>query len=66
MPKGPEWQCKPWNTVHPTKKSLALFYRDPLECIQSILHSPLMKDHIRYTPLRVFESATRAMRIYSE
>ena len=66
LPKGPEWQCKVWNTVYPTKKKLTLFYRDPLECLQSILHSPLMKDYIKFKPLRIFESASRAMRIYTE
>ena len=66
LPKGPVWQCKVWNTVYPMKKKLTLFYRDPLECIQSILHSPLMKDHIKFKPLRIFESASRAMRIYTE
>jgi hypothetical protein len=66
LPKGPVWQCKVWKTVYPTKKKLTLFYRDPLECIQSILHNPLMKDHIKFKPLRIFESASRAMRIYTE
>src|ERR1700678_1534307 len=66
LPKGPVWQCKVWTTVYPTKRNLTLFFRDPLECIQSILHSPLMKDYIAFKPLRIFESATRAMRIYTE
>lgn len=66
LPKGPVWQCKILKTVYPTKRELTLFYRDPLECIQSILHCPLMKDHIEFKPLRIFESATRAMRIYTE
>jgi hypothetical protein len=68
LPKGPVWQCKVWKTIYPTKKKLTLFYRDPLECIQSIwiLHNPLMKDHIELKPLRIFESASRAMRIYTE
>jgi hypothetical protein len=66
LPKGPVWQCKVWKTVYPTKKELTLFYRDPLECIQSILHNPLMKDHLELKPLRIFESASRAMRIYTE
>ena len=66
LPKGPVWQCKVWNTIYPTKKRLTLFYCDPLDCIQSILHSPLMKDHIEFKPLQIFESASRAMRIYTE
>jgi len=66
LPKGPVWQCKVWNTIYPTKKKLTLFYRDPLECIQSILHSPLMKDHIKFKLLHVFKMASRAMCIYTE
>ena len=66
LPKGPVWQCKVWKTLYPTKNKLNLFYRDPLECIQSILHNPLMKDYIKFKPLRIFESASRAMRIYTE
>ena len=61
LPKGPAWQCKVWTTVYPMKRNLTLFFRDPLECIQSILHSPLMKDYIKFKPLQIFESATRAI-----
>jgi hypothetical protein len=66
LPKAPEWRWKRWDTQYPTKKKLDLFYRDPLACIQSILSSPLMKDHLQFSPLRVFDSSARAMRIYSE
>ncbi|KAH9018300.1 hypothetical protein EDB84DRAFT_1589970 [Lactarius hengduanensis] len=59
LPKGPE--CP-----YPTKKDVALFYRGPLECIQSILSNPLVNDYIRFTPFRVYESAVSAMRIYTE
>ena len=66
LPKGPEWQCKPWNTMYPTKKNLTLFYCDPLECIQSILYSPLMQDYIKFKLLHIFESVSKAMHIYTE
>ncbi|KAF8814617.1 hypothetical protein BYT27DRAFT_7326430 [Phlegmacium glaucopus] len=66
LPKGPEWQCKPWETLYPTKKPLYLYYRDPLECIQSILYHPLVKDFIKFSPFRLYESAAKAMRIYTE
>ena len=48
------------------QKKAHLIYRDPLECIQCILHNPLMKDHIRFKPLQIFKSESRAMRIYTE
>lgn len=66
LPKGPEWLCKPWMTNVPTKTPIQLFYRDPLECIQSLLHHPLLKDHMHFTPMRVFETAAKTMRVYSE
>src|ERR1700733_5974776 len=66
LPKGPEWRCKAWSTVYLTKRDLTLFYCNPLAYIQSILHNPLMKDYIGFKPLRVFESATRVMCIYTE
>ena len=66
LPKGPEWRCKPWETAHATKKPLHLYYRNPLECIQSILYHPLVKDFIRFNPFHLYESATKAMRLYTE
>ncbi|KAM6504101.1 hypothetical protein JOM56_001044 [Amanita muscaria] len=66
LPKGPEWQCKPLETVYPTKRPLQLYYRNPLECIQSILYHPLLKDFIRLTPFRLYESAAKVMRLYTE
>ncbi|KAF9455249.1 hypothetical protein BDZ94DRAFT_1180388, partial [Collybia nuda] len=65
LPKAPEWKCKPWTTVYPTKKPIYLYYRDPLDCIQSILYNPLVKNFIQFTPFRLYESATKAMRIYT-
>ena len=66
LPKGPEWRCKPWETTYPTKKPLHLYYRDPLECIQSILYHPLVKDFITFSPFRLYESAAKTMRFYTE
>ncbi|KAF8220282.1 hypothetical protein L208DRAFT_1142380, partial [Tricholoma matsutake] len=50
----------------PMKKKLDLFYHDPLDCIQSILFNPSMKGHLQFSPLCIFDSTVRAMRIYSE
>jgi hypothetical protein len=66
LPKGPEWRCKPCDSPYPTKKKVDLFYRNPLECIQSILSNPLVNNHIKFTPFRIYESAVSAMRIYTE
>ena len=48
------------------KEETRSFYCDLLACIQSILSSPLMKDHLQFLLLCVFNSFARAMWIYSE
>ncbi|KAH9172245.1 hypothetical protein EDB89DRAFT_2114235 [Lactarius sanguifluus] len=57
LPKGPEWQYKPCDSPYPTKKDVALFYCDPLKCMQSILSNPLVNNYIGFTPFHVYESA---------
>lgn len=66
LPAGPQWQCKPWTTVHPIKTSVDLFYRHPLDTLQSILGSPLVQDALQFTPLRIFRTAEKIVRVYSE
>ena len=66
LPAGPTWKCTPWTTTYPTKVPLKLFHRDPLDCIQSLLYSPLAKDSIHLTPLRVFKTAEKLMRVYGQ
>ena len=66
LPKVPEWKCKPWMTKYPTKTKVSLYYQDPIECIQSLMFSLLLKDHIHFTPLWVFDTAAKTMHIYNE
>ena len=66
LPAGPKWKATPWKTPYPTKKPLTLYYRDPVECLQALLSNPLVQDHIHYTPFRLWESADKLMRIYTE
>jgi hypothetical protein len=66
LPLGPSWKSKPWPTVFPTKQNLFLYYRDPIECLQSILHNPLFQDYIEFHPFQLFSSAEGTMRVYTE
>ena len=66
LPKGPQWKCKPWETNRPTKKPLLLFFRDPIECLQSLLHAPTLEGRIHYKPLQVFDNARGLMRVFTE
>ena len=66
LPAGPLWKCKPWTTSHPTKSPLQLFYRDPIECIESLLNSPLSADDIEFSPYKLYETAEKSIQVYSE
>ena len=66
LPPGPSWKCKSWPTTHPTKSPVQLFYRDPIECIESLFKSPLAADNIEFTPYQVFKTAEKEVQIYSE
>ena len=48
------------------KQKLSLYYRDPIDCLQSILHNPLFQDYIQFHPFQLFWSAEGAMRVYTE
>ena len=52
--------------ANPTKNDLVLYYRNPLECLESLMRNPLFKDHISFSPFRLYESAAKASRIYTE
>ncbi len=66
LPAGPMWRCKPWETTHPTKGAVKLFYCDPLECIESLLNSPLIADDIEFAPYHIFKTVEKSIHEYSE
>ena len=64
--QGLRWIVKQISPESPTKKDVILYYRDPLVCIQYLMQSPLIQDHISFTPFKLYESAAKLMRIYTE
>ncbi|KAJ6461670.1 hypothetical protein C8R45DRAFT_841979 [Mycena sanguinolenta] len=66
LPPGPKWMVVDWKTPYPTKKPLAVYYRDPVECVEALLSNPLVQDHIQYTPFRLWETSEKLMRFFSE
>ncbi|KAF8871276.1 hypothetical protein CPB84DRAFT_1818218 [Gymnopilus junonius] len=66
LPSGPHWLYRSMPTAFPTKNSIHLYYRNPLECLESLLNSPLLKDHIKFSPVRLFETAEKLMRVYTK
>ncbi|KAI5987639.1 hypothetical protein EDD15DRAFT_2371999 [Pisolithus albus] len=66
LPSGPAWLCEEMEPESPTKHPVRLFYRQPLECLQSLLSHPLLAPHISFVPRKVWTSAARVCRIYDE
>jgi hypothetical protein len=66
LPPGPVWQAAPWSTTHPTKSPIELYYRNPMECIETLFNSPLLADNMELVPYRVYKTSKKIMWIYSE
>ncbi|KAG1834047.1 hypothetical protein DFJ58DRAFT_670729, partial [Suillus subalutaceus] len=61
LPAPPRWKYETVTTEFPTTKILRIFYRDAIECLQSLLSHPLMATSFDFIPRKVYESAERAV-----
>ncbi|KAI5988015.1 hypothetical protein EDD15DRAFT_2199192 [Pisolithus albus] len=59
LSSGLAWLCEEMEPESPTKHPVRLFYRQPLECLQSLLSHPLLTPHISFIPRKVWTSAAR-------
>jgi hypothetical protein len=50
----------------PTKSPIKIYYRDALDCLESLLNNPLFTGHLDLSPFRLFSTAQRLTRIYTE
>ncbi|KAG0694389.1 hypothetical protein DFH29DRAFT_761128, partial [Suillus ampliporus] len=66
LPSGPCWKSQVIPTSHPTKSPVVLYWQDPLECIATLFNHPLFHNHIDYTACKVYSTAQKASRIYTE
>ncbi|KAG1744791.1 hypothetical protein EDB19DRAFT_1591983, partial [Suillus lakei] len=66
LPSGPSWKCQAIPSIYPTKYPIQLFWRDPIECLESLFANPLFHDKLDFTPHRVYTMAAHLIRVYSE
>ncbi|KAF9035863.1 hypothetical protein BJ165DRAFT_1355211, partial [Panaeolus papilionaceus] len=66
LPSGPRWVASSMTPTLPTKNTVTLYYRNPVECIQALMRSPLVQDFIQFTPFKLYEMCAKTMRIYTE
>ncbi|KAG0695548.1 hypothetical protein DFH29DRAFT_762185, partial [Suillus ampliporus] len=66
LPSGPKWQCHVISTDHPMKLPVHLYWRDPLDCIESLFNNPRFAKDIDLIPECIYTTAERTVRIYGE
>ena len=66
LPSGPRWKSQILQPRIATKSQVVLYYRDPVECIQTLLSHPLFAPHISFVPQKVWLSSAQVARIYQE
>jgi len=54
LPSGPRWQSMVIPTSFPTKSPVVLYWRDPLECIATILNNPLLHGLVDFVPYKEY------------
>ncbi|KAI5995031.1 hypothetical protein EDD15DRAFT_2142435, partial [Pisolithus albus] len=66
VPSGPRWKCRSVKTESPTRRALQVFYRDAIECLQHLIHSPSNNGLIHFVPEKIYSAADRTQRIYTD
>ncbi|KAG1843085.1 hypothetical protein C8R48DRAFT_619062 [Suillus tomentosus] len=66
LPKGPSWKCQTIPSLNPTKSPIRLFWRDPVECLESLFSNPLFHDQLDFVPCCVYTTSAQLLRVYSE
>ncbi|KAG1797795.1 uncharacterized protein HD556DRAFT_1189370, partial [Suillus plorans] len=66
LPSSPHWMSQVIEMTHPTKTPVVLYWRDPLDCISSILNHPSFHDQLDFTPRKVYTMAQQLCHVYSE
>ncbi|KAG2338456.1 hypothetical protein BDR05DRAFT_893431 [Suillus weaverae] len=50
LPSRPSWKCQTIPSIQPTKSPICLFWRDPIECLESLFSNPLFHDKLDFIP----------------
>ena len=66
LPSGPIWLTKEMPTDFPTLGKVQLYYRNPLQCLQSLLYNPLFSDSLEFAPYRIYQDNTKTVRVFTE
>ena len=74
LPTGPEFSCETVTIVgdlfdergEQMTEEAELWLRPPLECMAELLGNPAFREHMVYSPSRVYTGEARLSRVYDE
>ncbi|KAG1896302.1 uncharacterized protein F5891DRAFT_1130362 [Suillus fuscotomentosus] len=66
LPSRPSWKCQTISSIHPTKSPIRLFWRDPVECLESLFSNPLFHNKLDFIPRCIYKTAEQLFRVYLE
>ena len=66
LPSGPHWQSHTLTLKVATKRKAIVYFRDPVECLQSLLSHPLFTSQISFVSQKVWSSSAQVVRIYED
>ncbi|KAF8417310.1 hypothetical protein L210DRAFT_3428288, partial [Boletus edulis BED1] len=66
LPSGPRWHFQLVPTTHEMKQPIHLYFRDALDCVESLFNHPYFADKMDFTPFRLFTTAEHIVRMYTE
>lgn len=67
LPSGVAWsRVEIDRTLFPSKEPIYLYKHDAIDCIEDLFRNPLFKDHLSFTPTKLFRGAENLVRIYTE
>ena len=67
LPAAPKWKMQDISlNGYRTAKPLVLFYRDPLECVQTLLRNPIYEGKWKFSAQRLYKDPNRQNRFYSD
>ncbi|KAG0705937.1 hypothetical protein DFH29DRAFT_799338 [Suillus ampliporus] len=66
FPSRPSWKCQVIPSIYPTKYLIQLFWRDPIECLESLFANLLFHNKLNFTPHCVYTTAAHLIWVYLE
>ena len=74
LPRGPKWECEPFvitgdeldKQKQPRTELVYLWKQNPVECIQELIRNLAFREHLWYTPEKVYKDCNGDNQMFDE